>query len=248
MGLILQDAPLIIPAGIVDLASFRRWTLSDEFPQRGRIDYIHGQIEVDISPANIWRHSGLKSILGMDIGALIRSQNLGQVFIDQTRVVSPVADLSCEPDILYVSWESLKSGRVVCRPAAKPSDALDQMEFEGGPELVVEVVSPSSVAKDTQRLPPAYFSAGVREFWLADARVQEAKLIIHARGRAGFEPVVIDAQGYQRSEVLGELFKLTCKPGPVANTLVFNATQTISFCELSEHAEFHARRTIQGTP
>jgi Uma2 family endonuclease len=34
---------------------------------------------------------------------------------------------------------------------------------EGGPDLVVEIVSDSSEEKDLDRLPRAYFSAGVRE-------------------------------------------------------------------------------------
>jgi hypothetical protein len=35
------------------LAEFRAWALSDDFPERGRIDYIDGRIEVDMSPENL---------------------------------------------------------------------------------------------------------------------------------------------------------------------------------------------------
>lgn len=40
---------LVVPSGIVDLPSFRRWAQSDDFPKRGRIDYYHDRITVDLS-------------------------------------------------------------------------------------------------------------------------------------------------------------------------------------------------------
>lgn len=219
MSYIVQEEPLIIPAGIVDLASFRRWTLSDDFPTFGKIDYIAGKIEVDMSPANVWRHSGLKSSMGIEIGNLTRGK--GTVFIDQTRVVSPISDLSREPDIVYLAWESLKSGRVFCTPSANPQDEFDRMEIEGGPDLIVEVLSPSSVTKDTDRLPPLYFSAGTREYWIADALGRDVKLTILRRGKKGFEAAAKDRQHYQYSEVLGASFKLSAETGPVPGTLVY---------------------------
>ena len=57
-------------------------------------------------------------------------------------------------------------------------------------------------------MPAAYFAAGVREFWLADARGQEPIFLIHSRGAGGFEPVVPDAAGFQASAVLGRGFRL----------------------------------------
>lgn len=163
----LETEPLKIPIGIVDLASFRRWTLSDDFPESGKIDYLAGTIEVDMSPSNVWRHSGLKSSLAGELFNITKGR--GQIFVDQTRVVSPLADLSREPDIVFLSWESLKSGRVVLCPSAKPRDQFDLMELEGGPDLISEVVSPSSVTKDTKRrvearAPPVYASISRRPF------------------------------------------------------------------------------------
>ena len=122
---------------------------------------------------------------------------------------------------MNVSWESMRTKRVVMRPGRTPGDEYDFMEFEGGPDVVVEVVRPSSASKDYVRLPRAYFAAGVREFWLADARKDELVFLVHKRGRSRFEPVRPDKQGFQRSGVLEAAFRLTCRPGPVLNTLVF---------------------------
>ena len=55
-GVILQQGedlllpePIQIPAWVADRASFLRWAESDEFPEHGRIDYLQGQIWVDLS-------------------------------------------------------------------------------------------------------------------------------------------------------------------------------------------------------
>jgi Uma2 family endonuclease len=82
------------------------------------------------------------------------------------------------------------------------------MEIEGAPDLVVEIVSDGSTAKDTRRLPPAYHRAGVREFWLIDARREQLFFQIHHHGPAGFDPAPADADGFQTSLVFHAGFRL----------------------------------------
>ncbi len=43
------------------LAEFRQWASSDDFPEQGRIDYIRGRIEVDMSPENVFFHGSVKT-------------------------------------------------------------------------------------------------------------------------------------------------------------------------------------------
>jgi Uma2 family endonuclease len=54
----------------------------------------------------------------------------------------------------------------------------DYIEILGSPDLVVEIVSDSSVRKDTTLLRDAYWKAGVREYWLFDARGAEIRFDI----------------------------------------------------------------------
>ena len=42
-----------IPAGALDLPGFRRWVHSDEFPERGKVSFINGEIVVDMSPEEL---------------------------------------------------------------------------------------------------------------------------------------------------------------------------------------------------
>jgi Uma2 family endonuclease len=210
---VVLEEDVEIPMDLRSLADFRRWATSDDFPERGRIDYIAGRIEVDMSPEDLFRHGTLKGDIYAVLHDLVRRRNLGHLFFDRSRVSSPEADLSVEPDIVFVSHAALADRRVRLIPGAA-GGAPWYIEMEGAPDLVVEVVSKSSVAKDTRRLPAAYFKAGVREFWLADARRGPLVFHIHQRGQSAFEPVEPDAEGLQRSSVFDCAFRLDgqCDP------------------------------------
>lgn len=209
--LLLEDQ-VEIPLGISGLDDFRRWSRSNVFPERGRIDYIAGQLEVDMSPENLFFHGSLKSRICYAIQDRVDELELGHVFVDSTRVSSIVADSSVEPDIVVLSQAAIDDGRVRLTPAASGNpDAF--IEIEGPPELVVEIVSDSSVGKDTQRLPTAYFTAGVTEYWLIDARGAEMSFTVLHQGANGFKPAPQDENGFQRSTVLQCRYKLTRRRG-----------------------------------
>ncbi len=190
------------------LAEFRAWATSDDFPERGRIDFLAGRIEVDMSPEDLFCHSTLRIEIIRVLAGITKRPGVGSLFSESSRVSCPAADLSVEPDIVFVSEESLESGRV--RLVPKASGEPDRyVELEGPPDLIVEIVSDSSVTKDTQRLPAAYWRAGVEEFWLADARGETLVFEIHRRGRSAYEAVVPDAEGFQHSAVFKTRFRLS---------------------------------------
>ncbi len=206
-GTISFDDLLTVPLGIQCLEEFRHWALSDSFPESGRIDYINGDIEVEMSPENLFYHGTLKLKLAAEILARVEELQLGHVLTDATRVSSIEAQLSAEPDIVVLSQRAIEDGRVRLIPAA--SGATDSyVEVEGGPDLIVEIVSDSSVRKDTTKLPAAYFAAGVEEFWLVDARGDELRFEIQRRGGEQFQPALISEDGFQRSGVLGNDYRL----------------------------------------
>ncbi len=80
--------------------------------------------------------------------------------------------------------------------------------MEGAPDLVVEIVNDSSVAKDTKRLPLSYWRAGIAEYWLIDVRRERLLFRIHARAAVGYEPAPTDEDGFQHSAVFGCRFRL----------------------------------------
>jgi Uma2 family endonuclease len=204
-SVILEDEVEIPFLG--SLADFRAWALSAEFPQRGRIDYLDGRIEVDMSPEDLFTHNTLKSEIVHVLVRITKPSGLGYVFSDRARVSSPAARLSVEPDVVFVSYEAIQQQRVRLVPKAS-QEAGRYMEIEGAPDLVVEIVSDSSITKDTRRLPPAYHQAGVREFWLIDARREQLLFQIHHHAPAGFDPAPADAEGFQTSLVFPTGFRL----------------------------------------
>lgn len=206
-GSVIFEEQVEIPLDLHKLADFRRWALSDDFPERGRIDYIAGRIEVDMSPEDLFTHGTLKVELLRLLSRRIKQGDLGHLFSDRARVSCPSADLSAEPDVVFLSHEAIGDGRVKLVPKAS-GEAGRFVELEGAPDLIVEIVSDASKIKDMRRLPKAYFDAGVREFWLADARGEELLFQLHRRGVAGFEPVSADAEGFQSSDVLQRDYRL----------------------------------------
>jgi Uma2 family endonuclease len=213
-GTIFLEERIEIPMGLASLAEFRAWALSDDFPESGRIDFIGGRIEVDMSPEDLFTHGTLKGKIYSVLLTLVDAARLGHLFTDSTRLSSVSGDLSCEPDIVFVSWQSLESGRVRLVPKAGRESGR-YVELEGAPDLVVEIVSDRSVGKDNRRLPPAYFAAGIDEYWLVDARPAELLFRIHTRGRDGFTPVEPDADGLQPSTVFGRKLRLLRHTGPM---------------------------------
>jgi Uma2 family endonuclease len=209
---IFLEEQLEIPT-IRSLSDFRRWAMSERFPERGRVDFIAGCIEVDMSPEDLFRHGTPKTELIRVLAGLVKAEGLGELLSDRSRVTCPAADLSAEPDLVFVSEQSLEHGRV--RLVPKVGTESDRyIEIEGAPDLTVEIVSDSTVRKDTVRLPRAYWQAGVREFWLVDARRERLIFRIHRRGKSGWLVAKTDAEGFQASRVLGCRFRLTRRRRP----------------------------------
>ena len=189
------------------LAEFRRWAASDQYPDNARVDYVAGHMEVETSPEDLFTHGNLKTKLIVVLGTLLEQRDLGTIFSDCTRIASTEADLSAEPDIVVVLHESLQNGQV--RLVARSGDDTRFAELQGAPDLVVEIVSDSSVSKDTTRLPAAYWHAGIPEFWLIDARGDELVHHIYRRGPSAYAPASQDLNGFLRSEVFGCSFRLS---------------------------------------
>jgi Uma2 family endonuclease len=198
---------LRIPPDAHTLEGFRRWTCDRSFPDKGRIDFLDGELEVDLSPENIYLHGAVKTAVAAGLYDQVVRSGRGGVYVDCTRVVSVTARLSVEPDVLAVLWESLAAGRLREVPAAggKPGSFV---EFEGPPDLVVEVISDSSRTKDRRRLAPLYAQAGVPELWLVEARGQEVELAVYQLGDSGYALVPADAAGWSASRFLDRSCRL----------------------------------------
>ncbi len=200
-----EDIP--IPPDAHTFEGFRRWLDSDGFPETGRIDFLAGEVEAEMSPEDLRTHGIVKTAIAKALQTVVSEQDRGEVFVDRARVHSRSAALSAEPDVVVVLWESLETGRVRYVPAArKGPDRFSALE--GSPDIVVEVISDSSVGKDTLRLPHFYAQAEVPELWLVDARGKELRFQIFAVQGDGYVPVPPEGDDWTRSPQLGCRFRL----------------------------------------
>lgn len=207
---VVLEEDIRIPLGVRALEEFRRWSHGEQFPERGRIDYLQGDIEVDMSPEDLYTHGTVKVAIASRLQGLVADQDRGYVFVDRARVVSPAAGLSVEPDVVVVLWESLHAGRIRNIPST-PARPGSYVELEGAPDLVVEVVSKSSVGKDRKRLPALYARAGVPELWLVDARGDTPAFEIWSLQAGRYEQVAADGpppDGWTASPLLSSRFRL----------------------------------------
>jgi Uma2 family endonuclease len=101
---------------------------------------------------------------------------------------------SREPDILFVANASL--GRV------------SEKRIEGPADLVIEIISNESVARDRGDKFYEYQTNGIREYWIIDPRPGMARAdfwILDENGR--YQPILIGSDGVYHSAVLPN-FKL----------------------------------------
>jgi Uma2 family endonuclease len=199
---ICVDGSVTIPYGLADLESFRNWTRSDSYPERGDFCWLGGLFWVDLSMEELYTHNQVKTEYTSVLQWLGKQKKKGYVCADRMRVSHPVADLSCEPDLMFVSFASLDAGLI-----REIESEAGTIEFEGTPDMVLEILSKSSDAKDLKWLPELYFAAGVKEYWLVDARGDKCEFEIFKRGHNCFIPSP-RRKGLLRSKVFNASFKL----------------------------------------
>ena len=196
-----EDDPVRIrvPASALSHRGFRDWVLSDELPERTRASWIEGEVLIDMSPEAIDTHNALKTEPTAVLANLVRDEDLGELYSDGVLFTNEEAGVSTEPDLMFVSFASLEQGRVHFAMKATRDD--DRLELQGTPDLVVEVISDSSVRKDDKLLRAGYARAGVPGYRILDARGTEVR----------FELLTLEAgvsQSADRSAVLSRRFTL----------------------------------------
>ena len=105
-----------------------------------------------------------------------------------------------------MSTKALSEGRVVFE------EGDDTLEVVGSPDMALEIVSKTSVQKDTVELLDAYWRAGISEYWLVDPRGDAPRLEIYRRGATKYLPSR-KQDGWVRSPLFGKSFRLTRQPG-----------------------------------
>lgn len=208
-----HDESVSVPGWVVDLETFRTWIRSDEHPRSGRFAFLQGILWVDLAMEELLTHNLVKTRLTTFLGKLNEERYLGYLFSDGALLTHPQAGLSTEPDLMFCSWETIRTGKARLIPGARHGFT----EVEGSPDLVVEIVSDSSARKDREHLPLLYHHAGIPEYWIVDVRTEtKSEFLIHRREDAGYVVQPATGQG-PYSPLIGARLRLDRTTDPLGN-------------------------------
>ena len=196
-----------IPSWVNDLESYRRWARTDDYPERGWVSFLNGEIWVDMSMEQLFTHNQVKTEFTVVLGGLMKGEELGYYFSDGVLLSNEDANISTEPDGTFCSFAGIQNERV----SFVEGKEAGYMEVEGTPDMVLEVVSKYSVRKDTKILRNLYWRAGIPEYWLVDARKTPVQFDILRWSERGYT-AVRRRQGWLKSNMFGRSFMLEAKP------------------------------------
>jgi Uma2 family endonuclease len=144
-------------------------------PEDRRYEVIDG--EVFLTPAPTTFHQLVKKRLGRLLDDFVESGRLGLVLDAPCDVVLSDHDV-LQPDILFVST------------ARKP--IVSERYVGPAPDLVIEVLSPSTETRDRVAKAKRYATYGVREMWLVDPAAKTIEVLVNSE------------EGFRRQALYGE--------------------------------------------
>ena len=144
-----------------------------------------------------------QSGIAAGLAKLFHELEIGEVFVDRTRITSREVGLSAEPDVVAVLWDSIRQKKVEFREGpGRISKSF--LEIEGRSDLVVEIFTEQSC----RPFPHAYSEVGIPEVWIADLRNDEIRFRIHTLRDSAYSEIEPDSEGWVRSPQLGWDFRL----------------------------------------
>ena len=120
-------------------------------PDDERYELIDGVLIMVPAP-NI-AHQRSHRNLGVQMTTFVDQRELGEVFLAPTDVVLSDTDV-VQPDVLFISKER--------------QHIITEANIQGAPDLVVEILSPSTSRNDWREKRDLYAEHGVNEYWVVD--------------------------------------------------------------------------------
>lgn len=160
--------------------------MPEDADRRETIELVEGVVVMNPSPTP-W-HSEVAGNLYSELRAWAKATGAGKVLIQPVDVALS-EDSVLVPDVLFVR-------------AARTS-IIGPQWVAGPPDLVAEVLSPSTRKKDLVAKRRVYELAGVGEYWIIDPDARAAEVLVLRGGK--YESLgVISQTGTIRSPLLGD--------------------------------------------
>ena len=141
----------------------RKFTYEDyvKTPEGERHELIDGELIMAAAPN--MAHQSTQSNLGGEFYILVRDAGLGWVYFSPTDVHLSDTDV-VQPDLVFISKSRshIRTGK----------------NIRGAPDLVVEILSPSTSANDWGYKRDLYAKHGVKEYWLVDPYAKQVMVML----------------------------------------------------------------------
>ena len=152
-------------------------------PEQDNRELIEGDFHMVPSPS--FRHQNILANLGTILREFVRKNRLGVVVWAPMDVV--LSDLNVvQPDILYISNER--------------REIITENNISGAPDLVIEILSPSTASRDRELKLGLYARFGVREYWIVDP--DESSVQVMELGAEGYDTIGSYDSGEVESSVI----------------------------------------------
>jgi Uma2 family endonuclease len=172
------------PPGKMTYEEFLAWADEDTWAE-----WVNGEVII-LTPAS-HQHQDLADFLTALLRHFVEAHQIGVVHSAPFQMKTGPDLPGREPDILFIAREHL--------------DRRKSTYLDGPADLVVEIISPDSRARDRGAKFYEYEQGGVQEYWLLDPLRRQAEF--HQRGLDGiYRSVPIGQDGIYRSAVLEGLW------------------------------------------
>ena len=156
-------------------------------PEDKRYELLDG--ELIMVPAPNLEHQRIGAKLGTRLYTFVEERSLGEVFFAPCDVVLSNTDV-VQPDLLFVSNE-------------RAHLLLGGDNVRGAPDLVVEVLSPSTAGRDRTLKRALYVKHGVKEYWLVDPDARTVPVLRLGEGAFEVEAIYGEGQTMTSSTLTG---------------------------------------------
>ena len=128
-------------------------------PEGTLAELINGQIYMSPTPTNL--HQRISRRILIKLSEFVEKNQLGEVFCAPLDIYFDNTSNAVQPDIIFISRDN----------AAQP---LDKIPYQGIPDLLVEILSPSNNKHDLVTKKDLYENFGVKEYWIIDPTSKES--------------------------------------------------------------------------
>lgn len=147
---------------------FARWLGTIPTNDLHHYELLEGFVVME--PPAGWPHGEIETEVVARLKSFLRSRAVGRVFGSSQGFELPCGD-TVEPDVSFVSterWSTLQ----------RPVEGFPRVV----PDLVVEILSPSTKRIDREQKRRIYEQNGVREYWLIDPASRTVRVLSMRRG------------------------------------------------------------------